>query len=136
MVVGVHTPEFPFEADTENVVEAVRDLNVEFPIALDPEYAVWEAFSNRYWPAVYIADADGADPPSPVRRGRIRRMRTSHPAVCCATRRRRGSATTSRLHRSRRHRGTSRVETMGSPETYVGSQQGRDFAGGARLPKG
>ena len=58
-MVGVHTPEFPFEADTENVVEAVKDLNVEFPIALDPEYAVWEAFSNRYWPAVYIADAEG-----------------------------------------------------------------------------
>ena len=59
VVVGVHTPEFPFEADTENVVEAVKALNVEFPIALDPEYAVWEAFGNRYWPAVYIADAEG-----------------------------------------------------------------------------
>ena len=58
-MVGVHTPEFPFEAETENVVEAVKALNVEFPIALDPEYAVWEAFSNRYWPAVYIADAEG-----------------------------------------------------------------------------
>ncbi len=59
IVVGVHTPEFPFEADTENVVEAVKDLNVKLPIALDPEYAVWETFSNRYWPAVYIADAEG-----------------------------------------------------------------------------
>jgi hypothetical protein len=58
-VVGVHTPEFPFERDTENVRRSARDLNVEFPIALDSDYAVWRAFANRYWPAVYIADAQG-----------------------------------------------------------------------------
>ena len=59
VVVGVHTPEFPFEADPDNVREAASDMNVGYPIALDPDYAVWEAFANRYWPAVYIADADG-----------------------------------------------------------------------------
>ena len=58
-MVGVHTPEFPFEANTDNVVEAVKDLNVEFPVALDPDFVVWNAFANRYWPAVYIADAQG-----------------------------------------------------------------------------
>jgi thiol-disulfide isomerase/thioredoxin len=59
VVVSVHTPEFPFERDTGNVVEAARSMSVEYPIALDPEYAVWQAFSNRYWPAAYIADAEG-----------------------------------------------------------------------------
>jgi hypothetical protein len=59
VVVGVHTAEFPFERDTDNVVEAARDMDVRYPIALDPNYAVWQAFSNRYWPAVYIADAEG-----------------------------------------------------------------------------
>ena len=59
VVVGVHTPEFPFEQDEDNVREAAKDLTVEYPIALDSDYAVWRAFSNQYWPAVYIADAQG-----------------------------------------------------------------------------
>jgi len=59
VVVGVHTPEFPFEKDPENVRWAVKDMRIEYPVALDPNYAVWGAFSNNYWPAVYIADAEG-----------------------------------------------------------------------------
>jgi thiol-disulfide isomerase/thioredoxin len=59
VVVGVHTPEFPFERDADNVRWAAQDMRVEYPIALDPDYAVWRAFSNNYWPAVYIADAEG-----------------------------------------------------------------------------
>lgn len=59
VVVGVHTPEFPFERDADNVRWAATFQRVEYPIALDPEYAVWRAFSNNYWPAVYIADAEG-----------------------------------------------------------------------------
>jgi thiol-disulfide isomerase/thioredoxin len=59
VAVGVHTPEFPFEGDPENVRKAAKDMNVDYPIALDSDYAVWTAFDNRYWPAVYIADAQG-----------------------------------------------------------------------------
>ena len=59
IVVGVHTPEFPFEREVENVREAASALRVEYPIALDSDYGVWRAFGNRYWPAVYIADAQG-----------------------------------------------------------------------------
>jgi thiol-disulfide isomerase/thioredoxin len=59
VLVGVHTPEFPFERDVDNVRQAAKDMQVEYPIALDSDYAVWRAFSNQYWPAVYIADADG-----------------------------------------------------------------------------
>jgi thiol-disulfide isomerase/thioredoxin len=59
VVVGVHTPEFPFERDVDNVRQAAKDLTVEYPIALDSDYAVWRAFNNMYWPAVYIADAGG-----------------------------------------------------------------------------
>jgi thiol-disulfide isomerase/thioredoxin len=59
VVVGVHTPEFPFEHDIENVSQAAQAMSVGYPIALDNEYAIWRAFSNRYWPAVYIADAQG-----------------------------------------------------------------------------
>jgi thiol-disulfide isomerase/thioredoxin len=59
VVVGVHTPEFPFERDIDNVRWAAKDMKVEYPVALDSDYGVWDAFSNRYWPAIYIADAEG-----------------------------------------------------------------------------
>jgi thiol-disulfide isomerase/thioredoxin len=59
ILVGVHTPEFPFEKDPDNVREAAKDMSVEYPIAVDSDYAVWDAFANRYWPAVYLADAQG-----------------------------------------------------------------------------
>ena len=58
-VVGVHTPEFGFERNVDNVVPAARSFGVEYPIALDPNYAVWSAFANHFWPAVYIADGEG-----------------------------------------------------------------------------
>ncbi len=59
VVIGVHTPEFPFERDPDNVREAVQEMDVGYPVALDPDYGVWNAFANSYWPAVYIADMDG-----------------------------------------------------------------------------
>jgi thiol-disulfide isomerase/thioredoxin len=59
VVIGVHTPEFPFEREVENVRKAAEAMRVEYPIALDSDYEVWSAFANRYWPAVYLADAEG-----------------------------------------------------------------------------
>jgi thiol-disulfide isomerase/thioredoxin len=59
VVIGVHTPEFPFEHDVENVRRMVKELRVDYPVAIDNDYAVWDAFANRYWPALYLADADG-----------------------------------------------------------------------------
>jgi hypothetical protein len=58
-VVGVHTPEFPFEAEAENVRRELAAMDVTYPVAIDSDYAIWNAFANRYWPAVYIADARG-----------------------------------------------------------------------------
>jgi len=59
VVIGVHTPEFPFEHDLENVRQAAKDMRVEYPIAIDNDYAIWSAFNNHYWPALYIVDAQG-----------------------------------------------------------------------------
>src|SRR5262245_45882198 len=59
VVVGVHTPEFAFERDVDNVRRAAADLRVDYPVAIDSDCAVWHAFTNHYWPAVYIADAEG-----------------------------------------------------------------------------
>jgi thiol-disulfide isomerase/thioredoxin len=58
-VVGVQTPEFEFEEDLDNVRRAVREMDVRYPVAVDNEYAVWRAFDNHYWPALYFADAEG-----------------------------------------------------------------------------
>jgi thiol-disulfide isomerase/thioredoxin len=58
-VIGVHTPEFGFEQNIDNVVAQSRRLGVEYPIAVDSEYAVWSAFANHFWPTVYIADVEG-----------------------------------------------------------------------------
>lgn len=59
VVVGVHTPEFAFERDPRNVMKAVQQLKVEYPVALDNQYTIWRAFNNRYWPAQYFVDAQG-----------------------------------------------------------------------------
>ena len=59
VVLGVHTPEFGVEGDVGNVRRAAEELRVEYPIAVDTDYAIWSAFANRYWPALYFADADG-----------------------------------------------------------------------------
>jgi len=59
VVIGVHTPEFDVEHDLGNVRRAVEELGVGYPVAIDNDYAVWTAFDNHYWPAVYLADAQG-----------------------------------------------------------------------------
>jgi thiol-disulfide isomerase/thioredoxin len=59
VVIGVHTPEFPFEHDLENVRRAAQDMRVSYPIAIDNDYAIWDAFANHYWPALYLVDAQG-----------------------------------------------------------------------------
>jgi hypothetical protein len=55
----VHTPEFEFEKNVDNVRWAVKDMRVDYPVALDSDYAVWRAFKNHYWPALYFIDAKG-----------------------------------------------------------------------------
>jgi thiol-disulfide isomerase/thioredoxin len=112
VVVGVHTPEFPFEQDAENVRSAARVMGIHYPIArkvafditssaradtLDRDFAVWDGFANRYWPAVYIAD---------------RRMRKDNPTAAgrggTPGRRRRSG-----LRLSARLRGAGRLEEPG-----------------------
>ena len=59
VVIGVHTPEFAFEKSAANVKNAVADLNIAYPVAIDSNYAIWRAFGNEYWPAHYFIDAEG-----------------------------------------------------------------------------
>jgi thiol-disulfide isomerase/thioredoxin len=59
VVIGVHTPEFGFEHNPDNIRRAVKDMRIDYPVAIDSDYAVWRAFDNHYWPALYFADAEG-----------------------------------------------------------------------------
>jgi cytochrome c biogenesis protein CcdA/thiol-disulfide isomerase/thioredoxin len=59
VVIGVHAPEFAFEKNVANVRKAVTDLKVDYPVAIDNNYAIWRAFKNEYWPAHYFIDANG-----------------------------------------------------------------------------
>jgi thiol-disulfide isomerase/thioredoxin len=59
VVIGVHAPEFRFEKDVDNVRRAAKDMKIDFPIAMDNDFAIWRAFDNHYWPALYVIDAQG-----------------------------------------------------------------------------
>ena len=59
VVIGVHAPEFRFEKDIDNVRWAVKDMRVNYPVVLDNDYPIWQAFNNEYWPALYFIDAKG-----------------------------------------------------------------------------
>src|SRR3954452_14612179 len=59
VVVGVHAHELGFEHDLANVRHAVAELGVGYPVVIDNDFAIWRAFENHYWPAVYLVDRDG-----------------------------------------------------------------------------
>jgi thiol-disulfide isomerase/thioredoxin len=59
LVIGVHAPEFEFEKNVDNVRRAAKDMKVNYPIAIDSNYAIWRALKNEYWPALYFVDAQG-----------------------------------------------------------------------------
>jgi thiol-disulfide isomerase/thioredoxin len=59
IVIGVHTPEFSFEHDIDGVRRATKVRAIDYPVAVDSDYAIWSAFGNRYWPALYFVDGDG-----------------------------------------------------------------------------
>lgn len=59
VVIGVHAPEFGFEENVDNVRRAAKDMSIDYPIAIDNQHAIWRAFENQYWPALYFIDAKG-----------------------------------------------------------------------------
>lgn len=59
VIIGVHTPEFAFEKDTNNVTDALKRFNITYPVAQDNEYGTWNAYDNHYWPAHYLIDQSG-----------------------------------------------------------------------------
>lgn len=74
VVVGVHTPEFAFEKDGDNVAAAIRDEKIGYPVVQDNDYRIWNGFDNRYWPAKYLIGADGRIRAASFGEGRYREV--------------------------------------------------------------
>ncbi|ARD42307.1 cytochrome c biogenesis protein CcdA [Actinomyces gaoshouyii] len=129
-VVGIHSPEYAFEKEVDNVRQGARKLGITYPVAVDSDLATWTAFDNHYWPAHYLVDATG----------QLRHVKFGEG----------GEETTERLVRELLRQAnpsvqlpepiftaadnTPDVSTARSPETYLGSDRARYFAGGALKP--
>lgn len=138
VIIGVHSPEFSFEKYPDNVRRAVKDMNVAYPVAVDSEHAIWRAFANEYWPALYFVDAQGRIRHHHFGEGDFERSERVIQQLLAEAR---GSG-------GDRQRDLVAVEGTGveaaadwanlkSPENYVGYERTADFAspGGARLGK-
>ena len=135
VLIGVHTPEFPFEHNLDNVRRSVREMRIDYPVVVDNDYAIWRAFKNSYWPALYMIDA----------RGRVRQHHFGEGNYDGSER---------AMQRLLVESGTARVEglvtieasgveapadweNLKSPETYLGFDRTQNFAssGGAVLER-
>ncbi|HXG81514.1 MAG TPA: cytochrome c biogenesis protein DipZ [Sphingomicrobium sp.] len=134
VVIGVHTPEFAFEKELPNVRKAVADFAITYPVAVDNNWTIWRAFDNRYWPAHYLADAQGR-----IRYHHFGEGRTDDTeAAIRALLAEKGEAVT--LERARvKATGASAaadVKSIRSPETYLGKQRARGFLSPGGLREG
>src|SRR5271168_2718765 len=134
VVIGVHTPEFAFEKERSNVEKAVRDLKVTYPVAVDSNYKIWQAFHNRYWPAHYFIDG----------KGRIRYHHFGEGEYGQSERviqellRENGAQSISDAVINVSANGVQAAPDhgdVGSPETYVGYQRAEHFASGGPIAK-
>ncbi len=134
VVIGVHTPEFSFEKERPNIEQAMRELKVTYPVAIDSDYNIWRAFDNHYWPAVYIIDGKGRiryhhfgegeyDVAERVIQKLLMELKDNH-----AT-----SFDTNPVNATGQGVEAAPSADIETPETYVGYRQGEHFASPERL---
>jgi thiol-disulfide isomerase/thioredoxin len=127
VVIGVHTPEFSFEHDVDGVRRATKERAIDYPVAVDNDYAVWSAFANHYWPALYFVDAEGTIRDQHFGEGRYEESERVIQSLLGI------------------ERELVSVEGLGveaeadwdhlrTPETYLGSGRGERLASSERLP--
>ncbi|MGB5853228.1 MAG: cytochrome c biogenesis protein DipZ [Rhodanobacter sp.] len=129
VVIGVHAPEFAFEKDPANVAKAVKDLGVDYPVALDNDYAIWKGFDNQYWPAHYFIDARGRIRHHHFGEGEYRQSEDVIRQLLAAA----GQKNLPGGYVRDDHRGVEAAasnDPTRSPETYVGYARARNFVGG------
>ena len=127
VVIGVHTPEFAFEKDQANVEKAVRDLKVNYPVAIDSDHKIWQAFNNEYWPAHYFIDGKGRIRYHHFGEGEydeservIQRLLKENGATSLS-----GAAINVSAAGAQ---AAPDINDIGSPETYIGYQRAEHFA--------
>jgi cytochrome c biogenesis protein CcdA/thiol-disulfide isomerase/thioredoxin len=126
-IVGVHTPEFTFERDAENVERAIAQNRLRYPVAQDNDYATWDAWGNRYWPAKYLIDA----------RGRVRYAHFGEGAYVeteAAIRALLAEAGADRLGAVAEARVETAAPELATPETYLGYERAEGFLPGPPRP--
>ena len=131
VVIGVHSPEFAFEKDPANVRKAVADFGIRYPVAMDNDLAIWRAFDNRYWPAHYLADAQGRIRYHHFGEGKADQTEAAIRALLAEKGAKLGAAADVSA------KGASAAADWGSirsPETYLGTRRAANFAspGGLR----
>jgi len=127
VVIGVHAPEFEFEKDSGNVRQAVGEIGIDYPVAIDSDHAVWRAFDNHYWPALYFVDARGRIRHHQFGEGEYGRSERIIQALLAEA----GHQGIGRELVSVEGRGAEAAadeRSLRSPETYVGYERALNFA--------
>jgi thiol-disulfide isomerase/thioredoxin len=125
IVVGVHTPEFSFEHEIDLVQQAIQERRIDYPVVIDDDYAIWDAFANRDWPALYFVDTDGI-----IRDRHFGEGRYEHSERCIQ----RLLGITRELVPVGGHGGGAPADSdhLRTPETYVGYWRSTAFASPGR----
>jgi hypothetical protein len=130
-VIGVHAPEFSFEKNIDSVRRAAKDMRVDYPIAIDNDHAIWRAFKNRYWPALYFVDAQGRIRHHHFGEGEYERSEMIIQQLLAEP----GSGGISHEPVSADARGAEAAadwSSLKSPENYVGYERTANFASAGR----
>jgi len=134
VVIGVHTPEFGFEHDVENVRRAVRQMAVDYPVVIDNEYSIWRAFDNHYWPALYFIDARGKVRDHQFGEGEYERSEKTIQRLLSEA----GARNVSPGFVSVEPTGfevAADWDNLKSPESYVGYERAENFASSGRIER-
>jgi cytochrome c biogenesis protein CcdA/thiol-disulfide isomerase/thioredoxin len=126
-IVGVHTPEFPFEKDPGNVADAIEQNQLAYPVVQDNDYGTWDAYRNAYWPADYPIDAEGRIRYVHFGEGDYEATESAVRSLLAeAGRPGLGGMTDARIERA--------AKGVATPETYLGAARARGFVSGPILP--
>ena len=133
-IVGVHTPEYAFEHEAKNVQAGIENLGIKYPVVQDNDYAIWRAYSNRYWPAHYLVDSEGklravhyGEGGHKVTEAQVRELlKAANPQVQLPD----------PIHKDDAQEQTQNTHDARTPETYLGAKRAMYFAGHGNYSSG
>lgn len=128
-IVGIHTPEFAFEKNRDNVVAAMKQYGIEFPIVMDNDYATWRSYENQYWPRKYLIDIDGYVVYDHIGEGGYEETEKKIQELLMERKTRLGEEGT--LNESLSTIQPADLSNARSPETYFGALRNRNFGNGS-----